>query len=279
MCAAERDADGAQPLGRPARAGGAGGARASACSPSAGQALRRRLHAALDPSDGRRRADAARPGRLHRSAARRGAAAIAECRAAGIAVKMITGDHAATAARDRPPARPRRRRRASLTGASIDAAGRRRAAAEADADTDVFARTSPEHKLRLVAGAAGRRACRRDDRRRRQRRAGAEARRRRRRDGHQGHRGRQGGGRDGAADDNFASIVAAVREGRTVYDNIRKVIAWTLPTNGGEALIVIVAILLGTDPADDARCRSSGSTWSPRSRSAWRWPSSRPSPA
>ena len=37
------------------------------------------------------------------------------------------------------------------------------------------------------------------------------------------------------ADDNFASIVAAVREGRTVYDNVRKVIGWTLPTNGGEA--------------------------------------------
>ena len=46
-------------------------------------------------------------------------------------------------------------------------------------------------------------------------------------------------------DDNFASIVAAVHEGRTVYDNIRKVIAWTLPTNGGEGLAVIAAILLG----------------------------------
>src|SRR5690606_25291929 len=46
-------------------------------------------------------------------------------------------------------------------------------------------------------------------------------------------------------DDNFASIVAAVREGRTVYDNIRKVIAWTIPTNGGEWLAVIAAILFG----------------------------------
>jgi hypothetical protein len=43
------------------------------------------------------------------------------------------------------------------------------------------------------------------------------------------------------ADDNFASIVAAVREGRTVYDNLKKVIAWTLPTNGGEALTIIAA--------------------------------------
>lgn len=46
-------------------------------------------------------------------------------------------------------------------------------------------------------------------------------------------------------DDNFASIVAAVHEGRTVYDNIRKVIAWTIPTNGGEVLTVIAAILFG----------------------------------
>lgn len=47
------------------------------------------------------------------------------------------------------------------------------------------------------------------------------------------------------ADDNFASIVAAVREGRTIYDNIRKVIAWNLPTNGGESLVIIGAILFG----------------------------------
>ena len=47
------------------------------------------------------------------------------------------------------------------------------------------------------------------------------------------------------ADDNFASIVAAVREGRTVYDNIKKVISWTLPTNAGEAATIILALLFG----------------------------------
>jgi magnesium-transporting ATPase (P-type) len=46
-------------------------------------------------------------------------------------------------------------------------------------------------------------------------------------------------------DDNFVSIVAAVHEGRTVYDNIRKVISWTLPTNGGEVLTVVTAIFIG----------------------------------
>lgn len=46
-------------------------------------------------------------------------------------------------------------------------------------------------------------------------------------------------------DDNFASIVTAVHEGRTVYDNIRKVLAWTIPTNGGEALAIVVAMAFG----------------------------------
>jgi Ca2+-transporting ATPase len=45
-------------------------------------------------------------------------------------------------------------------------------------------------------------------------------------------------------DDNFASIVAAVEEGRHVYENIRKVILYTLPTNGGQALLVMGAIAL-----------------------------------
>jgi magnesium-transporting ATPase (P-type) len=47
------------------------------------------------------------------------------------------------------------------------------------------------------------------------------------------------------ADDNIASIAAAVREGRTVYDNIKKVISWTLPTNAGEAMTIITALLFG----------------------------------
>lgn len=47
------------------------------------------------------------------------------------------------------------------------------------------------------------------------------------------------------ADDNFASIMHAVEEGRTVYDNLKKSIAFILPTNGGEALIVLGAIVFG----------------------------------
>ena len=47
-------------------------------------------------------------------------------------------------------------------------------------------------------------------------------------------------------DDNFASIEAAVEEGRGVFDNLTKFIVWTLPTNGGEALTLLTAIFLGT---------------------------------
>ena len=47
-------------------------------------------------------------------------------------------------------------------------------------------------------------------------------------------------------DDNFASIEAAVEEGRSVFENLTKFIVWTLPTNVGEAMVLLVAIVLGT---------------------------------
>jgi magnesium-transporting ATPase (P-type) len=49
------------------------------------------------------------------------------------------------------------------------------------------------------------------------------------------------------ADDNFASIVAAVREGRTVYDNLKKTILFLLPINGGESMTIVFAILAGLE--------------------------------
>ena len=46
-------------------------------------------------------------------------------------------------------------------------------------------------------------------------------------------------------DDNFATIEAAVEEGRGVFDNLTKFIVWTLPTNMGEGLVILAAILAG----------------------------------
>ena len=46
-------------------------------------------------------------------------------------------------------------------------------------------------------------------------------------------------------DDNFASIEAAVEEGRNVFDNLTKFIVWTLPTNAGEGLVILAAIVAG----------------------------------
>ena len=170
-------------------------------------------------------------------------AAVAECRAAGIRVKMITGDHAGTAAavaRQIGLANPDR----VLTGADLDKLDDAQLALEV-ASVDVFARTSPEHKLRLVTalqadglsvamtgdGVNDAPALKRAD-------AGIAM-------GLKGSEAAKEAADLVLADDNFASIAAAVREGRTVYDNLRKVISWTLPTNAGEAATIVLALLIG----------------------------------
>lgn len=170
-------------------------------------------------------------------------AAVADCHAAGIRVKMITGDHAKTAAAisqqiglQNPVT--------VLTGADLDKLDDD-ALKAAVMTCDIFARTSPEHKLRLVMalqshglsvamtgdGVNDAPALKRAD-------AGIAM-------GQKGSEAAKEAAELVLADDNFASIANAVREGRTVYDNIKKVITWTLPTNAGEALTIIVALLFG----------------------------------
>ena len=170
-------------------------------------------------------------------------AAVAECRAAGIRVKMITGDHAGTAAAIASQIGLENPRRV-LTGAALDGLDDAQLSLEV-ADVDVFARTSPEHKLRLVRalqadglsvamtgdGVNDAPALKRAD-------AGIAM-------GLKGSEAAKEAADLVLADDNFASIAAAVREGRTVWDNLRKVISWTLPTNAGEAMVMIAALLAG----------------------------------
>ncbi|OGB20941.1 MAG: carbonate dehydratase [Burkholderiales bacterium RIFCSPLOWO2_02_FULL_57_36] len=169
--------------------------------------------------------------------------AVAACRAAGIRVKMITGDHVATASaigqRLALAARIR-----TVTGASLDAMDDTQLQ-ELVAETEVFARASPEHKLRLVKALQARGevvamtgdgvndapALKRAD-------VGVAM-------GCKGTEAAKEAAEIVLADDNFASIVAAVEEGRTAYDNIRKAFTFILPTNGGEAGMVLIAILLG----------------------------------
>ncbi|MFN9002997.1 MAG: cation-transporting P-type ATPase [Alphaproteobacteria bacterium] len=170
-------------------------------------------------------------------------AAVAECHGAGIRVKMITGDHAKTAAAIGKQIGLQNPDKV-LTGADLDGMDDV-ALRQAALDCDIFARTSPEHKLRLVMalqshgmtvamtgdGVNDAPALKRAD-------AGIAM-------GMKGSEAAKEAAELVLADDNFASIAAAVREGRTVYDNIKKVISWTLPTNAGEAMTIIVALLLG----------------------------------
>jgi P-type Ca2+ transporter type 2C len=169
--------------------------------------------------------------------------AVAACQSAGIRVKMITGDHKLTAqaiARELGLESPDE----ALIGRELEYLGddelRRKAV-----DVDVFARASPEHKLRLVEALQAERqviamtgdgvndapALKRAD-------IGIAM----------GQKGTDAAREASAmvlADDNFASIERAIEEGRTVYDNVKKAILFLLPTNAAQALIIVTAILLG----------------------------------
>ncbi|TGD89639.1 cation-transporting P-type ATPase [Mycolicibacterium sp. CH28] len=175
------------------------------------------------------------------------ASAVAACHGAGIKVKMITGDHASTAAsiaadvgvlsEDDSPA-------TVLTGTDLAAVE----PAEFPGTVNrakVFARVSPEQKLRLVEAlqTAGHVVAMTGDGVNdapalRQASIGVAM-------------GRSGTevAKDAAdmvlTDDDFATIEAAVEEGRGVFDNLTKFIAWTLPTNLGEGLVILAAIAFG----------------------------------
>ncbi len=172
--------------------------------------------------------------------------AVKACGAAAVRVKMITGDHGSTA---RTIAHQLNLVNVTevLTGQELDAMSdnelRQRVV-----DVDIYARVSPEHKLRLVQllqdhklvvamtgdGVNDAPALKRADVGIAMGQSGAEA--------------AKEASEMVLVDDNFSSIIAAVEEGRTVYDNLKKAILFILPTNGGQALIILAAILFGLYP-------------------------------
>ncbi len=187
------------------------------------------------------------------------ARSIAECRRAGIRVKMITGDHADTAVAIA--------RQLELDGDTPDGAVPGSSAADGATpsvvtgaqmnefsdtelvslahETPVFARVAPEQKLRLVEslqhrgdviamtgdGVNDAPALRRAD-------IGVSM-------GISGTEVAKEAADMVLTDDDFSSIVAAVEEGRGVFANLTKFITWTLPTNVGEGLVILLAVLLG----------------------------------
>nr|WP_235906679.1 HAD-IC family P-type ATPase [Pseudomonas saliphila] len=169
--------------------------------------------------------------------------AIAECHRAGIRVKMITGDHALTARAIAARLGLRNTERVA-TGHDLDSLDDTQLMQLAQ-EVDVFARTSPEHKLRLVQalqavhgvvamtgdGVNDAPALKRAD-------VGIAM-------GVKGSEAAREAADIVLLDDNFASLAAAVREGRTVYTNLKKAISFLLPINGGEAASLIVALLIG----------------------------------
>ncbi|PCF97738.1 cation-translocating P-type ATPase [Vreelandella nigrificans] len=171
--------------------------------------------------------------------------AVKECLYAGIRPVMITGDHASTAlsiAKQLGFSQTKRvvtgREIESMTDAQLE---------EIIPEVDVFARASPEHKLRLVKAMQARGgvcamtgdgvndgpALKRAD-------VGVAM-------GIQGTEAAKDASEMVLADDNFATIVNAIAEGRKVYDNIRKTITFILPTNGAQGLAIMLAVLAGTN--------------------------------
>lgn len=172
------------------------------------------------------------------------ALAIAACYRAGIRVKMITGDHPITALAIAKQLGMQHAEQV-ISGSELQSVAENRYS-QLVHDCDIYARITPEQKLQLVQtlqasghvvamtgdGVNDAPALRQADIGIAMGLGGTEV------------------AKEAAAmiltDDNFATIEAAIEEGRGVFDNLVKFIAWTLPTNLGEGLVIMVAVMANT---------------------------------
>ena len=170
--------------------------------------------------------------------------AVAIAKEAGIRAIMITGDHALTAEAIARNLGILDEGEHAVTGKQLDQMDEAQLK-EALEHTSAFARVSPEHKLRIVRtlkdqgevvamtgdGVNDAPALKQAD-------IGIAM-------GITGTDVSKGASEMVLTDDNFASIVAAVEEGRTIYDNIRKFIKYLLSSNVGEILVMFTALMIG----------------------------------
>ena len=169
--------------------------------------------------------------------------AIRTCQTAGIRVKMITGDHPQTAMSIGQMLGIHNSTEA-MTGYQLEHMDDDELA-KAAVEYDIFARTSPEHKLRLVKalqkngevvgmtgdGVNDAPALRQAD-------VGIAM-------GIKGTEVTKEAADMVLTDDNFATIASSVKEGRRVYDNLKKTILFIMPTNLAQGLLVVIALLAG----------------------------------
>ena len=170
--------------------------------------------------------------------------AIAKCRQAGVKVLMITGDHQQTASAVAREIGLLRAGDRVLLGSEIDRMSDQQLADAVETST-VFARTSPQHKLRIVKalkqrgyvvamtgdGVNDAPAVKAAD-------IGIAM-------GIMGTDVTKEAASMTLSDDNFATIVRAMEEGRSIYANIRKAIRYLIATNVGEVILMLLAVLMG----------------------------------